>query len=169
MNNELYHHGIKNQRWGHRRFQNEDGTYTKAGLERYFGKNKTDSKQEKFERRLKKGKSLSKIGSSGFTIMASTFGSMAGNHYSNKLLKDITSSYLDSRAATWISNNGKSEIPLSAVSRKVLSVGEIAVDAYILGKSYDNYKSLKTYENRKNTKNKNGFEKYKENTGRKDV
>lgn len=35
--NELYHHGIKGQKWGHRRWQNEDGTYTKAGLERYFG------------------------------------------------------------------------------------------------------------------------------------
>lgn len=32
--NELYHHGIKGQKWGVRRYQNEDGTYTKAGLER---------------------------------------------------------------------------------------------------------------------------------------
>ena len=31
---ELYHHGIKGQRWGIRRFQNEDGTYTNAGKER---------------------------------------------------------------------------------------------------------------------------------------
>lgn len=28
---ELYHHGIKGQRWGIRRFQNEDGTYTAEG------------------------------------------------------------------------------------------------------------------------------------------
>ena len=28
---ELYHHGIKGQRWGVRRFQNEDGTYTEEG------------------------------------------------------------------------------------------------------------------------------------------
>ena len=32
--NELYHHGIKGQKWGVRRFQNSDGSYTKAGLER---------------------------------------------------------------------------------------------------------------------------------------
>jgi hypothetical protein len=27
----LYHHGIKGQKWGIRRFQNEDGSYTEAG------------------------------------------------------------------------------------------------------------------------------------------
>lgn len=34
MSNELYHHGIKGQRWGVRRYQNEDGTYTSEGLKR---------------------------------------------------------------------------------------------------------------------------------------
>ena len=32
---ELYHHGIKGQRWGVRRFQNEDGSLTPAGQKRY--------------------------------------------------------------------------------------------------------------------------------------
>ncbi len=31
----LYHHGIKGQKWGVRRFQNPDGTRTPAGKERY--------------------------------------------------------------------------------------------------------------------------------------
>lgn len=31
---ELYHHGIKGQKWGIRRFQNEDGTLTEAGKAR---------------------------------------------------------------------------------------------------------------------------------------
>ena len=31
----LAHHGIKGQRWGVRRYQNADGTWTKAGKERY--------------------------------------------------------------------------------------------------------------------------------------
>ena len=30
-NNELYHHGVKGQRWGFRRYQNEDGSLTEAG------------------------------------------------------------------------------------------------------------------------------------------
>lgn len=32
--NELYHHGIKGQKWGVRRFQNKDGTLTPAGKSR---------------------------------------------------------------------------------------------------------------------------------------
>lgn len=33
--NELYHHGIKGQKWGVRRFQNADGSLTAAGKEHY--------------------------------------------------------------------------------------------------------------------------------------
>lgn len=32
---DLQHHGIKGQKWGIRRFQNEDGTWTAAGRARY--------------------------------------------------------------------------------------------------------------------------------------
>ena len=32
---ELYHHGIKGQRWGVRRYQNADGSLTAAGQKRY--------------------------------------------------------------------------------------------------------------------------------------
>ena len=35
LNNELYHHGIKNMKWGIRRFQNKDGSLTPAGKKRY--------------------------------------------------------------------------------------------------------------------------------------
>lgn len=31
----LYHHGIQGQKWGVRRYQNEDGTYTAEGKSRY--------------------------------------------------------------------------------------------------------------------------------------
>lgn len=34
-NDTLYHHGIKGQRWGIRRFQNEDGSLTSSGKKRY--------------------------------------------------------------------------------------------------------------------------------------
>ena len=35
FDDELYHHGIIGQRWGHRRYQNEDGSWTQEGRERY--------------------------------------------------------------------------------------------------------------------------------------
>lgn len=35
FSNELYHHGIKGQKWGVRRFQNEDGSLTPEGRKRY--------------------------------------------------------------------------------------------------------------------------------------
>lgn len=35
MTNELYRHGILGQKWGVRRYQNPDGTLTKAGKKRY--------------------------------------------------------------------------------------------------------------------------------------
>ena len=40
---ELCHHGIKGQKWGVRRFQNADGSLTKAGKERYNEQNSSDS------------------------------------------------------------------------------------------------------------------------------
>lgn len=45
----LAHHGIKGQKWGIRRFQNEDGTLTKAGIERYA---EVSSKSMKMGRQL---------------------------------------------------------------------------------------------------------------------
>lgn len=51
--NELYHHGIKGQRWGVRRYQNKDGSLTLAGK----SKQKTRSQQIK-EARANKSKYL---------------------------------------------------------------------------------------------------------------
>ena len=33
---ELYHHGVKGQKWGVRRYQNEDGSLTEEGKQRYL-------------------------------------------------------------------------------------------------------------------------------------
>ena len=45
---ELYHHGIKGQKWGIRRFQNKDGSLTPDGKKRYDD-NPAQSKKEKKE------------------------------------------------------------------------------------------------------------------------
>lgn len=35
MKNELYHYGVSGQKWGVRRYQNGDGSYTSEGKKRY--------------------------------------------------------------------------------------------------------------------------------------
>lgn len=42
-NTELYHHGIKGQKWGVRRYQNKGGGLTSAGKKRYGDDNGNDS------------------------------------------------------------------------------------------------------------------------------
>ena len=43
---ELYHHGIQGQKWGLRRWQNEDGSLTEAGRKHYgYGDSRYDTKQ----------------------------------------------------------------------------------------------------------------------------
>lgn len=50
-NDHLEHWGIKGQRWGVRRFQNEDGSLTPEGRERYYGKDGVITKEgQKYER-----------------------------------------------------------------------------------------------------------------------
>ena len=52
-NNYLTHHGIKDQRWGIRRYQNKDGSLTPAGRKRYGNKDSEESIQEMRSRLLK--------------------------------------------------------------------------------------------------------------------
>ncbi len=52
--NELYHHGVKGQKWGVRKYQNPDGSLTPEGKKRY---NKSYAKKidDAIERRYKEG------------------------------------------------------------------------------------------------------------------
>ena len=59
---ELYHYGIKGQKWGIRRFQNEDGSLTEEGKKRY----------EKIEDQIKKKALLEEQG-----IALANYGNLA--------------------------------------------------------------------------------------------
>lgn len=52
-NDELYHHGIRGQKWGIRRWQNEDGSLTEAGRKRYGTVENLNAAREKRRKNLK--------------------------------------------------------------------------------------------------------------------
>lgn len=61
--NELYHHGIKGQKWGVRRFQRKDGTRTAAGKKRQRELQSNNSDKKKINKGLTDGqKKAIKIG-----------------------------------------------------------------------------------------------------------
>lgn len=94
--NELRHHGIKGQKWGVRRFQNEDGSLTSAGRKRYNDssteKQKNDISDEERKRRLKRNIII------GATAAAAALAVIGTMYYVNKKynvnLKKINSSKL---------------------------------------------------------------------------
>ena len=83
VNGELYHYGVKGQKWGVRRYQNADGSLTPAGKKRLDKKiRKTERALDNFERHearsnvlLKKAKRLEAEGKTirkGITVGPST-------------------------------------------------------------------------------------------------
>ncbi len=64
---ELCHYGIKGQKWGVRRYQNEDGSYTAAGKKRYNVTTKVKDFGKKHSRLVKTAKVAANIATLGAT------------------------------------------------------------------------------------------------------
>lgn len=59
--NELYHHGIKGMKWGVRRYQNFDGSYTREGLKRYRDSENTYNKRKAAYKAIRKNRAASRV------------------------------------------------------------------------------------------------------------
>ena len=70
--NYLAHYGVKGMRWGVRRYQNADGSLTKAGIKRY-GKMSDDKLQKSLYKQVKKARA-ERSGWSNQWIVSNTIG-----------------------------------------------------------------------------------------------
>ena len=104
--NELYHFGVKGQKWGVRRYQNPDGSLTAAGKKREYKKSlKTDKK-------IRRGLELDAYDSARFANLYSK----TSKSYSKKYEKAISKDPTKSNPKTQRIENTKSLLDLNAKS-----------------------------------------------------
>lgn len=125
-NYELTHWGIKGMRWGHRRFQNKDGTLTPAGRERYYDADDMESYHKERERAKKKERNKRLI-TAAVTALA-TVGVVYG-------IKKFSEGRDSPQAATgedlmkqWMSNLKESSIKPKEAKKKPYVSPEISTD-----------------------------------------
>lgn len=111
--NELYHHGVKGQKWGVRRFQNEDGTLTAAG------KNREYKKSLRTDKKIRRDLESKAYDSARFANVYSKKSKSYSKKYEKAVLKDPTKSssktqrientkrLLDSNAKSWNDYNSQ--------------------------------------------------------------
>lgn len=94
-NNYLYHHGIKGQHWGVRRFQNEDGSLTDAGRKRYYSSDVDGA-----------NKNLSNAKADYKKAVGNYYKTTGGMIYNQKATKDLTDS---AKKLNWAKEDLKDE------------------------------------------------------------
>lgn len=91
---ELYHHGIKGQRWGVRRFQKKDGSLTPAGKKRYY--DTPELNKQKSE--MQTAKSVYKTSRNAFDKASARYQN-APTSRNKRALEKAQSEYIVDRAA----------------------------------------------------------------------
>lgn len=114
MDIELYHHGIKGMKWGVRRYQNEDGSWTPEGKERYgHWKGPNTYRYHRLNRKADRG---DRLRAQGKTITGNWVGTyfnrigiaMLGGYAAQRMLgQNISFRYKDTPLANLNSNTIK--------------------------------------------------------------
>lgn len=124
----LEHHGILGQKWGVRRYQNEDGSLTEAG------KKHAEKAYQKHARRVARGKELDDQRTSIKDIKKST------------ALKDLGIFVAGSTATSILSAIGFTlDMPVASAISNLGGTATIAGMAYVTSKGIQDAKALRTY------------------------
>ena len=111
--NELYHHGVKGQKWGVRRYQNADGSLTPKGKKRAIKDSKTYwGKEKKHQPSSYKS-----------SMLAALYMATNSEFIGKKLDKSN-----DRDAIRWISANYIAGTPISKISNFTTTLGKEKVN-----------------------------------------
>lgn len=117
---ELYHHGILGQKWGVRRYQNDDGTWTIAGKERRRKLRKWDPR-----RFQNKDGSLTEEGKERY-MEAARRGKLNYKKLSNADLDMINTRFNKEKAYKRNVEEAMESLPSTKIKKAVLKIGEEA-------------------------------------------
>ena len=169
----LCHHGIKGMKWGVRRYQNYDGTYTQKGVDRYNKalkeydtakqnlyrtkqslKNKTATKEEYKNAKTEAKNSKRKLDKSYDSLKTDKLADQGKALYKrgktitgnmNKKVIAQVSVVAGSRIATEILSSTLSNKTVAQISGTAIGIGGTVVNVIMAGKTYSDNKKLRAY------------------------
>lgn len=138
----LEHHGILGQKWGVRRYQNYDGSYTQAGLKRY------DSSKESYEKANNAYKETKKAYKEGKATKADVANKkIERKQAENKMNKDYKHLKQDKLGdqGKQLYANGKTITGNSDFTRTMSTIGGLSLSAAAFNRNGNLDSMLRTY------------------------